>query len=182
RQNLDALLNGLTLSQSVSYMSLFSSSYDRVRTYERGLPIMDNGTITYQRFGTNTDFSIEEGNRVHWRRANFAVDANYSQRFQRNEINAFLTARYSEYVTSQNEPAYLNGGLAGRLSYYRADKYLVDFTFGFNGSEKFAKGNRFGFFPAIAAGWILSEEPFLKNSDWVNFLKARTSFGIVGND
>ena len=60
---------------------------------------------------------------------------------------------------------------------------MVDFNLGYNGSENFAPGNRFGFFPAIAVGWTMTEENFLKNKiSFLDYLKLRYSYGIVGND
>ena len=74
-------------------------------------------------------------------------------------------------------------GLAARLSYDYKYRYMVEVNAGYNGSESFAKGHRWGFFPSISLGWNVSEEPFfepLKNT--VKQLKLRASYGLVGND
>ncbi len=74
-------------------------------------------------------------------------------------------------------------GLVGRVTYAWDDRYLAEFNAGYNGSENFMKGKRFGFFPAFSIGWRLSNEPFMqKYSDWLNNLKIRASYGQVGND
>lgn len=74
-------------------------------------------------------------------------------------------------------------GIAGRLSYTFDRRYVGEFNFGYNGSENFAKGHRFGFFPSLALGWIISEEKFMRNSaDWLTLLKLKGSIGKVGND
>lgn len=74
-------------------------------------------------------------------------------------------------------------GIAGRTSYMYKHRYVGEFNFGYNGSENFAKGNRFGFFPSFAAGWIVSEEKFMENINHVlTKLKLRGSWGLVGND
>jgi len=74
-------------------------------------------------------------------------------------------------------------GLAGRFTYGFANRYFVDFNFGYNGSENFAKHNRFGFFPAYSAAWNLGEEPFIRKvAPWVDMFKLRYSYGKVGND
>lgn len=74
-------------------------------------------------------------------------------------------------------------GLAGRVTYGWANRYLFDFNFGYNGSENFAKGHRFGFFPAYSAAWNIGEEPFVqKHAPWINMFKVRYSYGKVGND
>lgn len=74
-------------------------------------------------------------------------------------------------------------GLAGRFTYGYANRYFIDFNFGYNGSENFAKHNRFGFFPAYSAAWNLGEEPWIrKAAPWIDMFKIRYSYGKVGND
>lgn len=78
---------------------------------------------------------------------------------------------------------YKNQGIAARVTYAFRDKYMLEFNMGYNGSENFASGHRFGFFPAVSGGWMISEEPFwssLRNA--VNTFKIRGSYGKVGND
>lgn len=71
----------------------------------------------------------------------------------------------------------------GRLNYSYADKYLVEFSARYDGSTSFAPQNRWGFFPSVSAGWVLSEEPFFRNHiSVVNFMKLRGSFGLLGGD
>src|SRR5699024_11386925 len=74
-------------------------------------------------------------------------------------------------------------GLAARVSYSYDDTYLAEFNAGYNGSENFAEGNRFGFFPSFALGYVVSNESFWKPiSSVVNLFKLRGSWGLVGND
>lgn len=74
-------------------------------------------------------------------------------------------------------------GLAGRFTYGYANRYFIDFNFGYNGSENFAKHNRFGFFPAYSAAWNLGEEPWIRKvAPWIDMFKIRYSYGKVGND
>lgn len=78
---------------------------------------------------------------------------------------------------------FFNEALVGRLTYDFSHKYLVEVNLGYTGSERFAPGNRFGFFPSGAVGWTISEEPFFKNAvPWMNKLKVRYSDGLVGSD
>ncbi|MDR1859856.1 MAG: TonB-dependent receptor [Bacteroidales bacterium] len=72
--------------------------------------------------------------------------------------------------------------LSSRLSYGFKDTYFMDVNFGYTGSENFQKGRRFGFFPSIAAGWVVTNYDFVKdNLPWLDFLKFRGSYGTVGN-
>ncbi len=74
-------------------------------------------------------------------------------------------------------------GYVARVTYGYADKYLVDLSAGYNGSENFAPGKtRYGLFPSGSLGWVISEEKFMKKAKWVDFLKLRASIGLVGSD
>ena len=79
-----------------------------------------------------------------------------------------------------------NRGMAsfvGKLGYAYAKRYMVEATLRADGSYKFAPQNRWGYFPSVALGWVLSEESFLKGkADWLDWLKLRASFGILGSD
>ncbi|MBE5032785.1 TonB-dependent receptor [Rikenellaceae bacterium DSM 108975] len=75
-----------------------------------------------------------------------------------------------------------NLGLAGRFTYNYDLRYFMEFNFGYNGSERFAESERFGFFPSIGVGWILSNEPFWKKNKTVDMLKLKATYGLVGND
>ncbi|MBC8173345.1 MAG: TonB-dependent receptor [Chitinophagales bacterium] len=69
----------------------------------------------------------------------------------------------------------------GRATYSFDDKYLFTFTGRFDGSSRFGEVNRYGFFPSVSAGWIITEEEFFENSTTLSFLKVRASYGITGN-
>lgn len=71
--------------------------------------------------------------------------------------------------------------LFGRLNYDYKEKYLLEANFRYDGSSRFPKGNKWGFFPSASAGWRISQEDFLKDVNWVSNLKARVSWGQVGN-
>jgi TonB-linked SusC/RagA family outer membrane protein len=76
-----------------------------------------------------------------------------------------------------------NFGLSGRFTYGYDNRYLMEFNFGYNGSERFAKNNRYGFFPSLAVGYVLSNEKFFEPLvDVISNLKFRASYGWVGND
>ncbi|MDD7887721.1 TonB-dependent receptor [Flavivirga sp. 57AJ16] len=78
---------------------------------------------------------------------------------------------------------YRNMGLSGRLTYAYDQKYFFEWNFGYNGSERFAKNERWGFFPSLAIGWMVSDEKFMKGTEnIITNLKLKTSYGLVGND
>ncbi len=73
-------------------------------------------------------------------------------------------------------------GLVGRITYNYKYRYMAEFNLGYNGSENFAKGKRFGYFPAYSLGWVVTEEPFFPENNILTYMKIRGSYGEVGND
>lgn len=118
---------------------------------------------------------------------------NYNRTFGSHTVSSTLIGTSQETIysnakdpktdsrTLQYSLPYRNLGLAGRLTYSFKDRYFIEGNFGYNGSERFSANHRYGFFPTIGAGWVVSNEDFWK-SDIVNRLKLRGSYGIVGND
>ncbi|MDR2146822.1 MAG: TonB-dependent receptor [Tannerella sp.] len=116
------------------------------------------------------------------------LSLNYNRSFGdgKHDIAAMLLFNQREFVNIQAANEIQNiperhQGLAGRLSYDYDNRYLAEFNFGYNGSEQFPKGKRYGFFPSLSLGWILTGENFWK-IDLINHLKIRASYGMVGND
>jgi TonB-linked SusC/RagA family outer membrane protein len=107
----------------------------------------------------------------------------YSKEFaQRHNVESMLLYNQRNFDNGEMVP-FRNQGLAGRFSYTFDTRYIAEFNFGYNGSENFATGKRFGFFPSFALGWFVSEEPFMESMrNSINKLKLRGSFGYVGND
>ena len=112
----------------------------------------------------------------------------YDRRFGDHSVGGTLKYTQDEYVNTQSTAGYdwlpnRHMGLAGRVTYGWKYRYMVDFNFGYNGSENFAPGNQFGFFPAYSVAWNIAEEPIIKkNLKWMNMFKLRYSYGKVGSD
>ncbi|MGQ8336965.1 SusC/RagA family TonB-linked outer membrane protein [Sunxiuqinia sp. A32] len=86
-------------------------------------------------------------------------------------------------TTLQQSLPYRNMGLAGRFTYAYNDTYFVEANFGYNGSERFAKNNRFGFFPSAGLGYLVSNEPYFESlKKTITKLKLKATYGLVGND
>lgn len=106
---------------------------------------------------------------------------NYGRQFGLHNVGAMLLYTQREYRNSVL-PNRLQG-FSGRATYDYGQRYLFEFNFGYNGSERMAKGNRFEFFPAVSLGWVISNEEFFKPfSRVVDNLKIRGSYGLVGSD
>ncbi|MFC5683085.1 SusC/RagA family TonB-linked outer membrane protein [Flavobacterium sp. MAHUQ-51] len=106
----------------------------------------------------------------------------YGRTFGKHDLNGLLLYNQNSYDNGGVQP-YRHQGIAGRTSYGFGGRYIGEFNFGYNGSENFAKGQRYGFFPSFALGWIVSEEKFMEPyKDVLSKLKFRGSYGLVGND
>ena len=113
---------------------------------------------------------------------------NYNRSFGDHRLGAMFLYNHSIKRTTLGGDAttslpYKNQGIAGRVTYAFKDRYFAEINVGYNGSENFAPGHRFGFFPAFSAGYLISEEPFwapIKNV--ANMFKFKGSYGKVGND
>lgn len=113
----------------------------------------------------------------------------YSRTFDKHNIGATLIGtreqtQYGDAGDLLGSLPYRNLGISGRASYSYDNRYFVEFNFGYNGSERFAEEHRFGFFPTIGAGWVISNEKFWQGgiADIITRLKIRGSYGMVGND
>ncbi|MCL3779346.1 SusC/RagA family TonB-linked outer membrane protein [Prolixibacteraceae bacterium JC049] len=132
--------------------------------------------LGFNKSGTgDRSFYIESALRYNWKKTRHHLNLLflYNQRERNN----------SKADNSIDALPYRNQGLAGRASYAYDDRFFTEFNFGYNGSENFSKENRFGFFPSIAAGWIISNEQFFHSIfPKVDMLKLKVSHGLVGND
>lgn len=112
----------------------------------------------------------------------------YVRKFRNHNVNAMLLYNQDEYNSDVNSNLIASlpkrkMGIAARLSYDYAHRYMIEANAGYNGSESFAKGHRWGLFPSISAGWNISEESFWKSiKSVVSNFKVRGSYGLVGND
>lgn len=106
----------------------------------------------------------------------------YGRFIGKHNIDALFLYNQRNYDNGDLLP-YRNQGIAARFSYNYDNRYIAEFNFGYNGSENFARGKRYGFFPSFALGWYISEEPFMTEiKNVVSKLKLRGSYGLVGND
>ncbi len=179
-QKLDFVTKGLSARGMVSYNSYF----------ERGTKVgywpptytYDPQTDTYTEITEETPpwISTVDGD-GHRRRNQMEVALNYARTFNGHDVTGLLLYTQTQSFANQNVPqGFL--GYVGRATYAYKQRYLAEFNFGYNGSDQFDKANRYGFFPSFSAGWVITEENFMKNIPAISFLKIRGSYGEVGND
>ncbi len=185
-QKLDFLTKGLNFRVKGSYNSGFTSytqAQSAIATYTPVL--MDDGTIAYKKSGTDDQLryrDVDPGKSRNWY---MEAALNYDRTFGDHHISALAlynqSKKYYPDTYSDIPEGYV--GFVGRATYDFKNRYMAEFNIGYNGSENFAPGKRFGTFPAGSFGWIISEEDFWKPvKPVVNFLKLRYTIGLVGND
>ena len=127
----------------------------------------------------DTENKGEWGNKATYLEGNITYDRTFDGK---HAVNAMFLYNQRDYQDGNVVP-FRRMGIAGRASYTYDNRYIAEFNFGYNGSENFTKGNRFGFFPSVAVGYMLSEEKFMeKYKDTFSKIKFRASWGLTGND
>lgn len=112
----------------------------------------------------------------------FDARLNYNRTFGKHTVGGLLMLMMRSYQPAQALPQ-RNQGLSGRFTYDFDQRYWLEFNFGYNGTERLAKGDRFEFFPAVSVGWVPSSEKFWEPmKKVVDYLKLRGSYGLVGSD
>ena len=143
----------------------------------------EEGNLIYSLFETGDEsMGSEQGTEYGNTNVYFEADLMYNRRFGKVDLDAMLLYNQQAYDDGSIQD-YRKQGLAGRLSATYDNRYVAEFNFGYNGSENFAKGKRFGFFPSFAIGWLLSEEPFMEKMKPIfHKIKFRASIGQAGDD
>ena len=186
------LTKGLSFAAKASYNSDYTAQKYRQNGYGTGVQYVAtivDGKEVLRKEGVTWPIPYSEakwGNRNWYAEANF----NYNRRFGKHNVGALLLYNQSKsyYPWDSDDSLYQSipkgyVGLVGRVTYDYDTKYLLDFNIGYNGSENFAPGKRYGTFPSVSVGWIPSQEKWWAPvKDVVSYLKFRASYGIVGND
>jgi len=114
---------------------------------------------------------------------NFDKTIGQKHEFKGMLIGIMRELKYANAGNLQESLPYRNLGLSGRFTYAYDDKYFTEFNFGYNGSERFARSERFGFFPSFGLGWLVTNEKFMEPYlNTINNLKLKSTYGLVGND
>ena len=202
KQNLDFITKGLSVSGKVSLSSYYVNrqqtagwdypdyyidwlQYDNMvagkaytNPWKRNLPAQSNDVYKLAPLDVNTS-GMQGG---YYSDLYYELSLNWDRSFGKHNVSALGLFNRQQKNSGTDFPFY-NEGLVGRITYDYNRKYLLEFNIGYTGSERFAPGKRFGTFPSVAIGYLVSDEPFFKNAvPWMNRLKIRYSDGLVGSD
>ena len=190
-QNLDFITEGLTVQGHFS--TVRRSYFDVSRSYTPyyyKIGFYDKESDNYV---LNPDSGTEylgysEGPKDVYTQIYMQAKANYVRKFGLHDVGALLVYQRKEELLGNAGSVIKslpkrNQGISGRMSYGYDSRYFVEFNFGYNGSERFAQNERYGFFPSIGGAWMLSNEAFWRPIEKVaNKLKLKVTYGLVGND
>lgn len=183
-QKLDFITPGLEFSGMFSYNSYFNSGTKlgyRPEVYFY-IPPSDEAEEQYVLLSEETvPWTSSLGN-TNRRRNQMEVKLNWMREFGDHDITAMGLYTQTQSSNNHNLPnAFL--GWVGRTTYAYRGQYLAEVNFAYNGSDRFDKDNRYGFFPSLSLGWILSQTSFIRDHvPVVSFMKLRGSYGLVGSD
>jgi TonB-linked SusC/RagA family outer membrane protein len=202
-QKLDFILKGLSARGKVSLSTYYQSSilgtkysfpsykldFSKIGVDANGDGIVDQNpwqrdALGLEQYYNPDPMTISVGglNSGYYTNLYYEGSLNYSNTFGRNAISGLLLMNRQQKNAGTDFPFY-NAAYVGRATYAYDKRYLLEVNVGYTGSEQFAPGNRYGFFPSGALGWVISEEKFFRNAvPWMNKLKIRYSDGQVGSD
>lgn len=189
-QNLDIVTKGLTATGRFSFDTY--GTFNNARTGDNDLWYAGSrdseGKLVFERVRTGSNFLGYSASSVGERVMYLEGNVNYERSFGDHNIGALVVGTMRNRVHGNGADVkasipYRNQSIAGRVTYSFRDKYLLEGNIGATGSENFEKGNRWGIFPAVAAGWVVSKESFFAPlSSAFSLLKVRASIGTTGND
>ena len=194
-QKLDFVTKGLSLKLKGSYNSSYQVRKEITNSAATYTPVYhkwldESGAvkeqIQYRLSGDNTEPVYSNSSPSTGRNWYAEGSLNYNRSFGLHTITALALYNQSKeyYIRGDySDIARTYVGFVGRVTYDWNNRYMAEVNFGYNGSENFAPGKRFGSFPAGSVGWVVSDEPFFKPvKKYISFLKLRASWGLVGND
>lgn len=181
---MDWLTPGLSVKGMLSFdydsynRKLYSKSFATYQLTDTSNP---SELKSWNRFNSDGELAGSQSHAADYK-LYMEAQVNYARTFGKHDVTGMVLYNQNDHRVN-DELARRYQGLVGRATYAYDDRYLAEVNFGYNGSENFMKGRRFGFSPAFSVGWRVSNESFMeKYSNWLNNLKIRASYGQVGND
>ncbi|MDR3188284.1 MAG: TonB-dependent receptor [Prevotellaceae bacterium] len=168
---------------SFDYDSYYRRSFSAdFATYELNDKSRYESLLSYNQLNADSELGYDGNDQTTTLKLYMELQLNYARKFGLHDVTAMVLYNQNDY-RYQADLAQRYQGLVGRATYGYDDRYLAEFNAGYNGSENFMKGRRFGFFPSLSVGWRISNEEFMEATrSWMDNLKVRASYGQVGND
>jgi TonB-linked SusC/RagA family outer membrane protein len=177
KERLDMITPGLYLSEAFSFNSFMISGYNKTATYARYFEGVKTTTDQTTPIRATTQFPNGQED---WKQGTLTLG--YNRSTGNHQLMTALNYHQSDYRGDGLFAfIYHYQNISGRANYTYKNKYIGEIAFSYFGSDAFAPDNRWGFYPAVSAAWIVSNEDFLQGNSVVNFLKVRASAGKTGS-
>lgn len=188
-QDLSGVLKGLSAEVALAYDNEVSYTESKIReflyeslSFTRSLVTgAINDTIS-NIYGSETDLNYSDGFGDQIRHATLYGKVNYETSWNDSELNTSVMYHQDKRVRDGQYNTFLRQNALATASYGYKNRYFIDGVLSYSGNNFLPDGERFGFFPAISAGWIVNRESFLKDSKTIDYLKLRASWGMSGNN
>ncbi len=186
-EKLDFITEGLNIFGAALFDNLYQNRYDKTRNYSYYEPIITtdpagDDMVDFVQRGLDSDLAVSTGNDYENNRIIFQGGFSYNRKFNNHEFGGTVFFQQDKYTILGNQAPFAQQNLASRLTYNFKGKYFAEAVLSYSGLENYPEGHRFGFFPAISAGWLIHKEGFWKENSVINYLKLRASAGLAGND
>lgn len=198
KQNLGMLVKGLSLNAIANFRNYYTSTGPNISGDRALTKYVDprTGAVTWNYPGTynsathgfdyypnQVKVSTSTADKQVYQDQLYQVSLNFKRTFgEGHDVTGLLLFKRQQYAKGSAFASYREEW-AARVTYGFKNRYLFEANGAYNGSEKFGPGNKFGFFPSVAGGWVISNEKFFREHvKFVDFLKVRYSWGIVGSD
>jgi TonB-linked SusC/RagA family outer membrane protein len=187
KHQMDYLAKGLNANARIAYDDSYTKGFYEQKSipqYSAMRNPANPNDIIFTGGQLNPNSTSDNWGNGSWRKLYVEASIDYQHSFGNHNVSALVLGNAQKYTANSmafNTPSGLMG-LVGRATYNYSERYLVEFSMGLNGTENFAPSKRFGYFPAVSAGWVASKEPFFPENKWVTWVKFRGSYGEVGND
>jgi TonB-linked SusC/RagA family outer membrane protein len=181
KERLDGLTPGLYLKEAFSVVSYYQSFRSKNADYVRYFDYANNpNPITNNRFANIRATGASPIGQQDWKQAMATIG--YDRKFGDHQLFSALNYHLSDYRgDGYTSFVYRYQNLSGRANYSYKNRYVGEFGFSYFGTDAFAPGHRWGFYPAVSGAWIVSNESFLQNNATLSYLKLRASVGKTGN-
>jgi TonB-linked SusC/RagA family outer membrane protein len=185
--NLGKFVKGLSFKANLGYDSYFENTTRRNAVWAAYVIDRDTKEVTIAgdrpRDEPLSGLIADNGGTIH---TNLQAGFNYNRNFGKHNFTGLILGTRQlinvQGSTATTAPPRASQGIVSRITYNYNDRFFAEFNAAYNGSENFPVGLKYGFFPAVSAGWTISNESFMDDVKWLSYLKLRGSYGLVGSD
>lgn len=179
-QKLDWVTKGLGFKATFGYDAYIGAARGQTGAYASYNVNRANKTLELARSSFDDPLGTVGTGNYGYVKTNLQLALNYARTFGKHNVSGVFVGQRELRGAEGAQAPFANEGLIMRATYNYDSKYFFELNGAYNGSENYPKSERYGLFPAVSAGWTLSEEKFMKRIKWIEYLKVRGSYGLIG--